>query len=424
MRSLLTIGGLAAASLLALAAGSRATEGTVVFINARVLERDASRFSQPATLVVRDGRVESITGNAKAPAGANTVDLAGKFVMPGLVCAHAHVSDVQGTAPRAYTDANTIRQLRLYAQYGVTSVWSLGGEQGPAFTAREEQSTPALDRARLFLAGDIVAARTPEQAREQVAAVAAKNVDVIKIRVDDNLGTAQKMPPEVFRAVIDEAHKRNLRVAAHLFYLDDAKELLRAGVDVIAHSVRDREIDDEFIAMMKARRVPYVPTLTREVSTFIYASTPDFFADPFFLRGADRAVMAQLQEPARQSAMAASKSAHAYKAALGIAQRNLKKAADNGVLIAMGTDSGAFAERFQGFFEHLELDYMAQAGLTPAQILRASTSDAAAAMRVKDIGALVPGAWADLLVLDRDPLENIRNTRAISSVWAAGNVIK
>jgi hypothetical protein len=160
--------------------------------------------------------------------------------------------------------------------------------------------------------------------------------DIIKIRVDDNLGTTTKMPPDVYRAVIDEAHRRGLRVAVHIFYLQDAKDVLRAGADIIAHSVRDTDIDDEFISLMKARNVPYCPTLTREVSTFVYESTPPFFSDPFFLREADRDLVAQLQEPARQEAMRNSKAAQGYKAGLAVARRNLKKAAEAGLLIVMG----------------------------------------------------------------------------------------
>src|SRR5262249_19574661 len=155
---------------------------------------------------------------------------------------------------------------------------------------------------------------------------AAGHPDIIKIRVDDNLGTTTKMTPEVYRAVIEEAHGRGLRVAAHIFYLDDAKALLRAGADLIAHSVRDKPIDAEFVSLMKARDIPYCPTLTREVSTFVYESTPAFFADPFFLREADRAVMAQLQEPGRQEAMRGSRAAQGYKAALEVAKQNLRAA--------------------------------------------------------------------------------------------------
>jgi imidazolonepropionase-like amidohydrolase len=188
--------------------------------------------------------------------------------------------------------------------------------------------------------------------------------------------------------------------------------------------VRDKDIDEEFISLMKKRNIGYCPTLTREISTFIYESTPAFFSDPFFLGEADRDVVAQLQEPQRQEAMRKSQSAQRYKAALVMAKRNLKKASDAGLLVAMGTDSGPFANRFQGYFEHLEMEMMAEAGLTPAQILRAATSDAARAMGVNGVGTLSKGAWADFVVLDRDPGTDIRNTRTISSVWIAGNRVK
>jgi imidazolonepropionase-like amidohydrolase len=370
--------------------------------------------------------VESVGSAATMhrPDNAQIIDLAGKFIIPGLISTHVHISDVQGISPPAYTDENTLRQLRVFARYGVTTVWSLGGEREPAFRARGSQNVSSLDRSRIYLAGEVIVGKTPQEARQMVAKVAANKPDVIKIRVDDNLGATTKMPAEVYRAVIDEAHRLGIRVAAHIFYLDDAKDLLRAGVDFIAHSVRDREIDEEFISLMNKRDIPYCPTLTRELSTFVYESTPEFFSDPFFLQEADRNVIQQLREPARQEAIRKSKSAQSYKAALSIAQRNLKKAGDAGLLIVMGTDSGAFPNRFQGYFEHLEMEMMSESGLTPRQILRAATGDAARAMKIEDIGNLVKGAWADLVVLDKDPLTDIRNTRSIDSIWIAGNRVQ
>src|SRR5215510_10763580 len=304
--------------------------GAKAFVGARIIDGPGKPAIENATLIVRDGRVEAVgpASAVKPPAGAQTINLAGKFIIPGLISTHVHVSDVQGLRPPAYTDENTLRQLGVFARYGVTAVLSLGGEKEPAFKARDAQNTSGLDRTRIFLAGEVITGKTPEEARQMVARVAAAKPDIIKIRVDDNLGATVKMSPEVYRAVIDEAHRRGLRVAAHIFYLDDARDLLRAGVDVIAHSVRDKDIDDEFIALMKARNVPYCPTLTREVSTFVYESTPAFFSDPFFLREADRDVVARLQQPARQEAMRSSKSAQAYKTALAVAKRNLKRAAD------------------------------------------------------------------------------------------------
>jgi imidazolonepropionase-like amidohydrolase len=405
--------------------GQTRTAPVQAFVGARVIDGTGRPPIENAVLIVRDGRIEAVGSPAtvRPPTGARTVDLAGKFVIPGLISAHAHVSDVQGLRPRAYTEDNTLRQLRVFARYGVTTVWSLGGEQEPAFRARDTQNTPALDRARIYVSGNVIVGKTPEDARRMVADVAARKPDVIKIRVDDNLGTTARMQPEVYRAVIDDAHRRGLRVVAHVFYQDDARDLLRAGADVIGHSIRDKEIDDEVITLMKARDVAYCPTLTRELSTFVYETTPAFFADPFFLREADRDVVAQLQERPRQEAMAKSSSAQAYKAALAVARRNLKRAADAGVRIAMGTDAGPFPERFQGYFEHLEMEMMVEAGLTPAHVLRASTLDAARAMKVEGVGSLAKGAWADFVVLDRDPLLDIRNTRSISAVWIAGNQV-
>lgn len=374
------------------------------------------------TLIISGGRIERFGPAAEVsiPAGASRADLKGAFLTPGLISAHVHVSDVQGLGPRVYTDENTLRQLGVFARYGITSVLSLGGELTPAFTARDAQRSGGLNRARILVAGDVLNPQTPEDARAEIARMAALRVDWIKIRVDDNLGTAAKMAPDVFTALIAEAHSRNLKVAAHIYYLDDAKALLKAGVDMIAHSVRDREIDDEFIALMKARSVPYCPTLTRELSTFVYESTPDFFSDPFFLREADAAVVARLKEPARQEAMRAAKAAQTYKAQLPVAMRNVKRAADAGLLVVMGTDAGPFPERFQGYFEHLELATMADAGLTPAQVLRAATVDAARGAGMRDVGTIAMGRWADLVAFTRNPLDDVRNSKTLSAVWMAG----
>ena len=393
------------------------------FTNATILSDAGRPAITKGLLTVRNGKVDVVgpSGNVRLPAGAEIIDLTGKFIIPGMISSHVHISDVQGIKPPAYTEENTLRQLRLFARYGVTAVLSLGGEQSPAFKIRDARYTPSIDYARFYLSGDVITGRTPEEGRQNVARVAALKPDIIKIRVDDNLGTTSKMAPETYTAIIDESHRRGLRVAAHIFYLNDAKAVLKAGADMIAHSVRDQDIDAEFISLMKDRQIPYCPTLTRELSAFVYESTPPFFSDPFFLKEADRDLLAQLQEPPRQQAMKNSTAAQKYKAALVVAQRNLKKAIDAGLLVAMGTDSGAFANRFEGYFEHIEMEMMAESGLTPIQILQAATRDAARALRVSELGVLSKGNWADFVVLDQDPTKDIRNTRQISSVWIAGN---
>jgi len=406
-------------ALSAVSVSHQSTSKMTAFVGARIIDGDKKPVEN-GMLTVRDGKVESLSSNGRPPQGAEIVDLKGKYLLPGLISAHVHVSDVQGLRPPAYTEENTLRQLKIFARYGITTVLSLGGEKEPAFKARQNQDTTPLDRSRIYLAGDVIVGTTPQEGRAMVARVAALKPDIIKIRVDDNLGSTPKMQPDVYRAVIDEAHRLGLRVAAHIYYLEDAKDLLRSGADLIAHSVRDKEIDAEFIALMKKRKIPYCPTLTREISTFIYEDTPAFFADPFFLREADAEVVAQLREPQRQEAMRRSKSAQTYKASLVTARKNLKKAIDAGILIAMGTDAGPFANRFEGYFEHVEMEMMVESGLSTTQTIRAATSDAAKALQVTNVGSLSKGSWADLLVLDKDPLADIRATRNIASVWIAG----
>ena len=408
MRHRLSIVGCLLAAASALSAQSA---GTRAFAGFTLVDGTGRAPVPNAVLVVRGGRVVAAgaASTVAIPAGAERVDLSGKTVMPGLLNAHGHV-----TAPA---------DLTTYAQYGVTTVLSLGNEPASVFAARAAQNSASLDHARVYLAGPVLAPRTVDEARAMVASDADQKVDIVKIRVDDNLGTVPAMSPELYRAVIDEAHKRGMRVATHLFYLGDARLLLAAGSDLVAHSIRDSVVDAGVIAALKARNVCYVPTLMREVSTFVYESTPVWFNDPLFVTYANKEWVAQMQEPALQQAMAASPSAQRYKVALEMASRNLKTLSDAGVTIAMGTDTGPTG-RFQGYFELMELELMASAGLTPAQVIAAATRDAARCMKVdRDLGTLETGKWADFVALDANPLANISNVRQISSVWIAGNKV-
>jgi imidazolonepropionase-like amidohydrolase len=393
------------------------------FIGARLFDGSTQPPIEDATIVVREGRITAVgpSTRVQVPAGANRISLAGKTIIPGLINSHGHVGDTTGLEEHQYSAANVTRDLERYSAYGVTSVFSLGGDGPPSFAARDAQRAATLNRTRIWAAGPVLEPTSTAQARWLVSEDAAMHADIVKIRVDDTLGSVAKMPPDIYRAVIDEAHKRGLRVAVHVFYLADAKDVLDAGGDFIAHSVRDLEVDEPFIAAMKRRNVCLSPTLMREVSTFVYESTPPFFSDPLFLAHADKTAVAALREPARQAEMRTSTSAQRYKTALHVAMRNLKKLSDAGVTIAMGTDTGPPA-RFQGYFELMELEMMVKAGLTPRQALVSATADAARCMKIDaEVGTLEAGKWADFVALDADPLSDISNIRKIDSVWIAGN---
>jgi imidazolonepropionase-like amidohydrolase len=398
-------------ALLLCAVAATAADGVQAFVGARLIDGTGRAAVENATVVVRDGRIVAAGRSVTLPAGARRIDVSGKTIMPGLVNAHGHVANLD--------------QLGLFARYGVTTVFSLGGEREIEMRdqTRAAQQTAGLDRTRLFIAGPIPTSKTAEEARKAVEGIAAAKTDIVKFRLDDNLGRGSKMPAEAYTAILEEAHKRGMRVAVHVVTLADAKAVLRLGADIIAHSVRDEEVDGEFLALMKKNGAFYIPTFMREMSTYVYGENPAFLRDPFLTRDGNRAEMARAGEPAFQEAMRNDRAGQWYKEHLPVAMRNLKKVYDAGIPVAMGTDTGP-PYRFQGYFEHLELEQMVKAGLTPMQAIVASTKVAGEAAKAKDVGTIEAGKWADLVVLGGNPLEDIANTRKIESVWVAGNAVK
>ena len=401
--------------------------GTVALTGARVIDGTGAAPLEQATIVIANGRIQAV-GAASAvtiPAGATRVDMSGKTIVPGLINAHGHLG--ADTSKRPARDRLT-SQLRMYADYGITTVQVLGlglADVPDALKLRDE-SLPgkgAPDRARVYVAAaSLRNLKTEQEARDWANKYADMKVDIIKMHIT---GGPMDMTPAVYGALIDQAHKRGLRTAAHLFYLRDAKGLLDKGIDVIAHSIRDLPVDAATIAAIKARDVEYIPTLTRDIATFVYESTPPYFNDPFFARHVPnsyyRDEMAKLKDPANQEKIRKDQAAQSIKQALAQGRKNLKTLSDAGVTIALGTDTGTNEGQWQGYFEHIELEEMVKSGLTPMQVLVAATSGAARAANVsQQLGSIAPGKQADLLVLNANPLSDIRNTRQIHSVWIGG----
>ena len=373
-----------------------------VFEGARVIVGDGTAPIENAVFVVDGTRFGAVgrAGQVKVPAGATRVNLAGKTVMPALIDTHTHMNS-------ATRDA-LVEHLRNKARFGSGVVMSLGTDPGDVVFQVRGETIPG--GAIIFTAGRGITApepgrtdvpywiTTPAEARKAVEELSGKKVDIVKIWVDDRDGKYKKLTPELYTAVIDEAHKRGLRVTAHIFSLEDAKGLLKAGLDAFAHSVRDRDIDDEFLAMMKARpNVVLVPNLPdRGVAT-----------DMGWLRGSiSNEELQKLQAGATDRPQA--------QTAFGIQARNLAKLNAAGVKIALGTDGGV------AWAPHVEMEDMAAAGMTPHQVIVASTRNAAEFLRLKDRGTVKAGNVADFLVLDANPLDDIKNTRKISRVYLRG----
>jgi imidazolonepropionase-like amidohydrolase len=415
---------LALATAGAPAAQAPAPSSVTALVGATVVDGTGAAPIADAVVLIRDGRIADVgpASRVPVPAGATRTDLRGKTLLPGFINAHGHANVTNGlqSGEQFNTRENVERQLRLYGSYGITSVFSLGGDGAAGLALRNE--APA-GRARLFVAAEEIGALTPEAARAEVDALAAKKVDWIKVRLDDNFGATRKLPREAVKAAIERAHASRIPVASHIFYLDDATYLLQSGIDLVAHSVRDLPVDETFIKLARSRDVCYSPTLMREVSTYVYESTPDFFADPFFLKYADAAVVEGLKAPARQEQVRNNKAAQRYKLGLEQAMRNLKTLKDAGIRIAMGTDTGPVG-RMQGYFEHLELEMMVKAGLTPMQAIVAATGDAARCMKQPgQIGTIARGAHADYAVYGASPVGDIRNTRTLEQVVVGGRPI-
>jgi len=412
------------------------------FQNARLIPGDGSPALENIFFTVEGGKITKIGTRQEvaAPKGATHVDLEGQFtVMPVLINLHAHpgLAKAGSFGPQNYSRSSVINDLNRYGYYGVQYVVALGSDTGDAaMQIRQERKEGKLEGAQLLTAGRGITAKggwpTPllkdipyevsseAEARKAVGELAASKVDLIKIWVDDNMGQVPKLSPQISRAVIDEAHKRNLKAVAHVFYLADAKELVAAGIDGLVHSIRDRDVDDALINEMKAKNVFYTPTLTAHESKFTYADKPSWIGEQSMREVYPAQLTAFLVDETVIGKIKRDPNLSKFREQYATAVKNLKKMADGGVRIALGTDSG-IANTFTGYFEHRELELMEAAGMTPSDVVKAATSTPAAILGMADNGTLAVGKNASFLILTANPLEKARNSREIYKIYVNGH---
>jgi len=433
-----------ALSLFIIAANQKADQQITVLRNVAVIDGTGKHVQQNRDLAIKGDRIISIKpAGSTPPKGARAVDMSGKTLMPEMINAHGHLGLLKGTTMSSanYTEENIRRQLMRYEAYGVGAVLALGTDHDEIFALREASHQGTLAGATIYTAGTgfgvkdalpplsfgmdrVFRPESAEEARKEVRQLAAKKPDVLKIWVDDGWGQLPKMNPEIYTAIIQEAHQHRLRVASHVFYLEDARKLVSLGIDIIAHSVRDREIDDALLAEMKKRRVVYIPTLSLDEFAFAYQDAPEWLNDPFFQASLEPGVLQMITSPDYKEKVRNNPNTSKEVSALQIALKNVKKVHDAGIPVALGTDSGAQPVRVQGFSEHFELELLVKAGLTPMQAITVATKNAAEALRVNArYGTLEPGKKASFIVLAKDPSKNIVNTRTIIAVWKNGEKV-
>ena len=401
----------------------------VLFEGARLIVGDGSPAIENGAFVIDQNAIARVgkKGELQAPAGAMRVDLTGKTVIPALVDAHSHLgyTDVKRmtTSAANYTRENLIDHLKRYAYYGIAATLSMGVDRGEI--PFEIRAMPVPGATLFRTAGRGIAlpnagpgadyrrdapygVTTEDEARKAVQELAAKKADFVKIWVDDRGGTVPKLPPSLYRVIIDEAHKQSLRVVAHIYALADAKDLLRSGIDGFAHGVRDTDVDDEFLALMKEHpNVFVIPNLPDR------GNTED---DAWLEETVPHAEVVRAREALARRKPSEVKAAQDLFA---IQARNLAKLNAAGVRIGFGTDAGTSV----GWNAHTELGDMVLAGMSPMQVITAATQTSAAILRLNQLGTIAVGKSADFVVLNGNPLDDITNTRKIDRVFLRGQEI-
>jgi imidazolonepropionase-like amidohydrolase len=414
-----------------------------LFVGARLItDGDRAPIENSAFLIQNDRVVRIGTRNdIQAPAGAVLVDLSGKTVIPAIVNAHGHVGFQKDTSfdKANYSRESIVNQLKQYAYYGTGAIMTAGTDLGDV--SYEIRDNPVPGAALLRTAGRGFAmpnagpygqamrdaaygVTTEEEARKYVQEIAAKKPDLIKIWVDDRAGSVQKLTPNLYRAIIDEARKFNIRVMAHEYYLADARDLVEAGVAGFLHSVRDAEMDDTLVARMKEKNVYITPNLAID-GRGAALQNPPWYDDP---------ILAEVYSPARLATARANPNPNPNVGAGGgsgavpnqdqptsyeMQIRSLTKLNKAGVTIALGDDTG-IENSFPGYATLQQMERMAESGMTPQQVLVAVTRTPAQILRIDDMGSIAPGKQASFVVLDANPLDNLANVRKISRVYLRG----
>ena len=412
-----------------------------LFEGARLIMGDGNAPIENSAFIVENDRFTSVgrNGELQAPRGAVRVDLTGKTVMPALVDVHSHfgfLNQKNGTMSKENFNAqNLLEHLERYAYHGFAAAISMGTDFGDLPYRLREEVHPGAALFRTVGRGlawpgsgpndparnDVpYVVTTVEQARQAVRDLASHRPDFVKIWVDDRNGTQKKMTPELYGAAIEEAHKFNLRAIAHVYALEDAKGLLRAGIEGFTHLVRDKEVDEDFLQLLRQHPGVFVTPNLGITSRAMEPGRPAWLEDPLLHETIPASEIRRLENQfsnRRPDQLATTRSSWELQV------RNLAKMRAAGARVVLGSDSAGDPSRTMGWHAIWELDALAKAGMKPSEVIVASTRLAAETLKLDQLGTIAPGKSADFVVLDANPLDDIANTRKIHKVYLRGGEV-
>src|SRR5262245_8906348 len=421
--------------------GQTAATGATVFEGARLIIGDGSAPIESSAFIIENSTFAAVgrKGELRVPAGAARVDLTGKTVMPAMVDIHSHLGFLKqsdGSMSKAnFNRENLLDHLNRYAYHGFAAVISSGTDIGELPYQLRDEVHPDASLFRTVGRGlawpgsgpfdparnDVPYSVTTEaEARAAVRDLAPHHPDFVKIWVDDRNGRQKKLTPPLFTAAADEARMLNLRPIAHVFDLDDAKGLIRAGVVGFMHMVRDQDIDDEMIALLKQHPGVFFGPNIGITSRGLDAGRPEWLDAPLLH---ETIPPAQIQKLERSFTNRTPDVLARTREDWERAKRNIAKLRANGVTLALGSDSAGDPSRTLGWHAIWEVESLAAAGIPPLEVITMSTKTAAEILRLDRLGTVATGKSGDFIVLDANPLDNMANIRRISAVYLRGQAV-